>query len=335
MSDVLKKDSVYNQLRQTIRSGKLKPDDKLPGELQLANDYNISRVTLRSALQKLEQEKLIVKVNGKGTFVSKNIFNGRFLAISPSVADVTEPMQYILPGIKNRLAEMNIKLEVCSKKFVRNINPNEAGALFKKHEVRGVFLLGGFYNGDEPELNMLKASGLPILLPHAARQDRSVLDFAMMISDDRLAFGDGIRQLASQGHKRIGTIFNTHLLKWKGECRGFTVSEFLEFLKVNRLAAFPDLIKDADSSMESIFNAVKELMFGPNSPTAIMCFSDFYAIYVYEALRRLKITTPEQVSVMGYCGYPGGQLMSPALSTVDLMYENIGQMAADLMLRAD
>jgi len=65
-----------------------------------------------------------------------------------------------------------------------------------------------------------------------------------------------------------------------------------------------------------------------------MCFSDFYAIYVYEALNGLNIRIPEQVSVMGFCGYPGGQFMNPPLSTVDLMYENIGRDAAELMLRS-
>ena len=76
------------------------------------------------------------------------------------------------------------------------------------------------------------------------------------------------------------------------------------------------------------------MMSSPMPPTAIMCFSDFYAIHVYETLYELNIKIPEQVSVMGFCGYPGAQFMNPPLSTVDLMYEKIGRDAADLILRS-
>ena len=55
---------------------------------------------------------------------------------------------------------------------------------------------------------------------------------------------------------------------------------------------------------------------------------------MYETLYELNIKIPEQMSVMGFCGYPGAQFMNPPLSTVDLMYEKIGRDAADLILRS-
>ncbi len=334
MSEVLKKDFIYDQLRHTIQL-EMKSGDRLPGELQLAKTYNVSRVTLRSALQKLEQDKLIIKVNGKGTFVAKNLLGTRFLAIGAATSDITSPMQYILPGIKKRLAEADIELEQCPIHFFRSIDFQKAKKLFESHSIRGIFLLDNFYNGNEPELNILKASGLPVVLPHAKPNDRNVMDFAMMLSDDRLAFGDGVRELIRYGHRCIGTIFAKEILEKKKQCRGFSLEEYMEFLKLNGAAALPCLIKAAEYTREGIFTAVRDLMLGPAPPTAIMCFSDFYAIQVYEALKKLRIRIPEQVAVMGFCGYPGGQFMSPPLSTVDLGYENIGRMAAGLMLESD
>ena len=44
----------------------LKPGDKLPSESQLQKEYNMSRVTVRSAMEELTAEGYIIKVQGKG-----------------------------------------------------------------------------------------------------------------------------------------------------------------------------------------------------------------------------------------------------------------------------
>jgi DNA-binding LacI/PurR family transcriptional regulator len=62
-----------------------------------------------------------------------------------------------------------------------------------------------------------------------------------------------------------------------------------------------------------------------------MCFSDFYAIKIYESLKALSLKIPEHVSVMGICAYPGGHLLKPPLSTVDFEYEKIGEMAFEII----
>jgi GntR family transcriptional regulator, arabinose operon transcriptional repressor len=336
MSKILKKDFVYNQLREAIRSGVISANERLPGELELAKKYEVSRVTLRDALRKLEQDKLIIKINGKGTFVAENTSGKRFLAILPGGAvDISNPMQYIIPGIEKQLAKSGIELSTCSKEFMRNIDSRKAKLLFKEQAISGVFLMESNFIGNEPEINILETSGLPVILPHAYHSDRPLINFAIMLSDNRLAWGDGIRQLARQGHKRIGTIFGGNNSVSRIKYRDFTSKEYMEFLELNNLEAFPGLLKTSAPSYKNIFETVKEFMLGPKPPTAIMCYSDFYAIHVYAALEKLRIQIPEQVSVMGFCGYPGGEFMYPPLSTVDLMYENIGKMAADLMLKSD
>lgn len=334
MKEILKKDYIYNQLREAIRAGTMKPCERLSGETRLAQKFNVSRVTVREALDSLEQEKLIKRVQGKGTFVSENIRGADvcFLCIDGSENNPASPVKYIYPGIEKRLVESGIRLESCSMQFIRNISAEKAFSLFGKNSVQGIFLLESGFTGNEPEIEILKASGLPVILPHAQDGDRNIVDFAMMHTDYRLAFGDGMRRLTLQGHKKAGVIFGSKTL---GGMRGFTPEDFKEFLDLNGFDPADSLIKYAGYSKDAVNHAVRELMLGPVPPTAIICFSDFYAIYVYEALKELNIQIPEQVAVMGYCGYPGGQYMSPSLSTVDLMYENIGRMAADMMLKSD
>jgi GntR family transcriptional regulator len=62
---------VYSKIRDQIIAGTLVEGFSLPSERKLAQDLHISRVTLRMALELLEQEELLVRWHGSGTYVAK------------------------------------------------------------------------------------------------------------------------------------------------------------------------------------------------------------------------------------------------------------------------
>ncbi|CAN5439537.1 GntR family transcriptional regulator [soil metagenome] len=57
-------------LRQRILKGRFRPGDKLPGERELCNVLGVSRITVRLALDLLEEEKMLTRRHGSGTYVS-------------------------------------------------------------------------------------------------------------------------------------------------------------------------------------------------------------------------------------------------------------------------
>jgi GntR family transcriptional regulator len=58
-------------LKEQIESGVWLPGDPLPSEPQLARQFGVSRVVVRQALAILEDDRQIVRVRGRGTFVAK------------------------------------------------------------------------------------------------------------------------------------------------------------------------------------------------------------------------------------------------------------------------
>ncbi|MDE2334296.1 MAG: GntR family transcriptional regulator [Rhodospirillales bacterium] len=58
---------VYLLLRQQIVEGVWSPEVLMPGEHELAETNGVSRITIRRALQRLEQEKLVLRRRGAGT----------------------------------------------------------------------------------------------------------------------------------------------------------------------------------------------------------------------------------------------------------------------------
>lgn len=62
---------VRDALRRRILSGDFTPHTRIPSESQLTAIFAVSRITIRQALAELENDGLIFRVHGKGTFVSK------------------------------------------------------------------------------------------------------------------------------------------------------------------------------------------------------------------------------------------------------------------------
>ena len=65
---------LYKQLisiiKNDIHNGVYKAGDKIPSETELCQRYQVSRITVRNAINDLVEEELLFKTQGKGTFVS-------------------------------------------------------------------------------------------------------------------------------------------------------------------------------------------------------------------------------------------------------------------------
>lgn len=61
---------IHHLIRHRISIRTYLPGTQIPSEHELAAELHVSRVTLREALRELVREKLLVKVQGKGTFVA-------------------------------------------------------------------------------------------------------------------------------------------------------------------------------------------------------------------------------------------------------------------------
>ena len=60
-----------NKIIEFIEEQRIQSDEKLPSENELTDMLGVSRYTVREALALLEQDKLVYKIQGKGTFVKK------------------------------------------------------------------------------------------------------------------------------------------------------------------------------------------------------------------------------------------------------------------------
>ncbi|MDD9302895.1 MAG: FadR family transcriptional regulator [Desulfobacter sp.] len=89
-------DQVFDQVRELIYRGTLKPGEKLMPERDLAQAMDVSRTTIRDAIQRLAAMGLIVQKQGQGTFVK-------------SIDDTQNPL---VKAMETQEASLNDLLEV-------------------------------------------------------------------------------------------------------------------------------------------------------------------------------------------------------------------------------
>lgn len=135
-----KTDKVYEKLLLHIKEGVWKEGQKIYSERKLSELYQVSRVTVRTVISKLIEQKILEhKLNHSGTYVKKNIFfsvtdTPRFICVAidnktPAFATL------LLEGIHKSLSKTGIQIVYCNTFFdtdfsVRQIKQNlKQGAL--------------------------------------------------------------------------------------------------------------------------------------------------------------------------------------------------------------
>jgi GntR family transcriptional regulator len=85
---------LYQQIKalilQSLQAGEWKPGDAIPSEMDLAARFRVSQGTVRKAIDELSAENLVVRRQGKGTFVATHAeqhVQYRFLKLVPDSGD--------------------------------------------------------------------------------------------------------------------------------------------------------------------------------------------------------------------------------------------------------
>jgi DNA-binding LacI/PurR family transcriptional regulator len=333
ITSILKKDLIYSQLRDKIMSGEL--TGMLPRESVFAKELEVGKVTLRAALSRLQEESLVIRVNGRGTFVlsqdERKQRKKTILLVTTDTQDMSSPSQYIVPEVFQYAMQKGVRTECISYERLNVFSVEELNKYICRCNVCGILFFASSFTGNEPVITLLNTLGIPVVLPHARPGDNEVTGFATMFTDHALVMDAAIKYLVGLGHKKIAFIGNSysHLPYRTNSFR--QLSEIFEKYKCITLPEYFPLASYHDKNIEEkIYN----ILLLNNAPSAIILFSDFFAVYAYRAIKKAGKTIPGDISVLGLCGYPDADMVTPHLNTVDFQYSLIAQQAVDLLLNS-
>ena len=160
---------VVAWLKGQIAKGGLMPGDRLPTEAELGERFGISRQTVRQALGMLENEGIVERRRGSGTYVQENTGNAapdlsRRIGVMSTYID-----DYIFPGlsrgIERVLRKHNYAMQVTFT-YNRVEQERQALALYLDSTVDGIIIEPvkcALPNSNLAPYQQIKALGIPVL----------------------------------------------------------------------------------------------------------------------------------------------------------------------------
>ncbi|MCE5265550.1 MAG: GntR family transcriptional regulator [Deltaproteobacteria bacterium] len=194
--------SVKDEIVDSISRRELKPGDKLPSEYELAKKFGVSRMTLRESLRALEEEGLLARRQGVGTFVKARSHRIKsILDINYGVSEMITNMGF-RPGTQEHKVE-DVRADV---HLAKTLNIAESAKVITIERVRTADGIPVVYS-----LDMIPDSILPDT-EDIKKLDGSVYDYLeqkchviLSSSMARLFPTKAIRKLADKLNIKIGS----------------------------------------------------------------------------------------------------------------------------------
>ncbi|GAA3138551.1 LacI family DNA-binding transcriptional regulator [Planomonospora alba] len=193
-------------------------------------------------------------------------------------------------------------------------------------QVSGMVFAGGHYaEADAPHehYHRLRELGLPVVLVNAATEG---LDFPRVSTDDEVAVEQAFGHLRSLGHERIGMVLGPEdHMPSRRKLAAFQAEAGKAGLTVG-----PEDVARSLFSLEGSQAVTSRLV--RNGVTGIICAGDVLALGAVRAARRLGLSVPEDVSVVGFDDSAFMNCTNPPLTTVRQPIEALGRTAVTLLV---
>lgn len=129
---------LYVQLEQILKSrimtGELSPGDRIPSEKEIAETYGVSSITSRQAVLNLVQEGLLLRRQGKGTYVQgpkTNVKNIMTLNVSGGLDDV------VPEGLSSQKVKvLDVSRMSCTKRIASMLGAKEGEEVVRTRRTR-------------------------------------------------------------------------------------------------------------------------------------------------------------------------------------------------------
>jgi DNA-binding LacI/PurR family transcriptional regulator len=320
---------IARDLTAKIESGNLRPGDKLPSEIDLAEQYKVSRQTAHRAVHELKQRGLVQRQRRAGTMVSippaGRTKIGHVFLIVDHVYD--QPQSDLIRAISSVLAD-DYRIVLCD---VGDDDQIEASELRRAREqADGVLIYPLSRDRNTPLLQQILDEGLPLVcidrLPSGLTADA-------VLSTNYESTRLGMEQLIASGHRRIAFISgdNPHVSTIRDRHQAYldVLSEPCQDLE--RWFA-KELEQKPDRLVRATYDALFTMLHSQNPPTAIFCTQDCYAMGVFEALDQLN--PAERPVVLTFNDWPPMMLRQiPTTVRIVQQVSELGRLAAERLRR--
>ncbi|MHA6484875.1 substrate-binding domain-containing protein [Paenibacillus sp. strain BS8-2] len=326
---------IIDEIKSDILSGAYKAGEQIPTESALQEDYGVSRQTVRKAILELSNEGFLRSEKGSGTYVSSQYRSRSGGHATPRIIGVitTYISDYIFPsiirGIERRLNEDNYSLLLAS---TNNDIAQEKKALemMLSYGVDGLIVeptRSNVYNPNIAYYLSFKEQEVPFVMINAYYEE---LDVPFFCLDDVKSSYLATQELIAKGHTGIGLIAKMDDLQGKYRMKGY-----IKALGEAKLRFEPEHVLSFDTATKPALSAnlAQFLTDNRDGITALVCYNDEVGLEAVHACKRLGISIPDELSIIGQDNSYMAQNANIQLTTLTHPQEQMGSDAADWIIK--
>lgn len=327
---------VADWLKNEIYSGNYPGGVKIPGEEELCLKFSVSRQTARQAIKVLENQGLLYKVQGSGTYVTRKIQGPPLRSegkerrcigvIVNSTGDYLFP--FLIQGIHDALHQRGYGMQLflssqqilLEEQFLHTVlDGGVQGVIMEPVKSALPVINDGLYEKLTSQLPVVFTQ--PLHTPYPA---------SAVTVDDRWGGELLVKHLFDKGHRNIGAICKmdeqTGMRRYEGYMRALLNLK----LTVNneRVIWYTSETENeifAGEQGDRLWDKIKDC-------TAVVCHNDRVAFYLMRFLTDRGIRVPEDMAVTGFddTEYAG---MGKPITTIIHPKEMFGRKAAEIVLK--
>lgn len=301
----------------------------------IARELNITFSTVAKALNdhprikastKVAVREMAAKLNYQQNKLASSLKSGKtgIIGVLVPTLDVSF-FSSVVHGIESVMNENGYSILLFQSK---ELHAHEVSGIetFLQSRVEGIISSLALETSTFDHFKELKERGIPVLL-----FDRTVDEIGVpcVRIDDYRGGYMATEHLIKQGCKRIVHISTNQNIKiFKERLRGYK-----EALRDYNLPVDDDLIFYGDLSIELGMNCIQQLADNKVDYDGVFAFEDYTGLGVLKQLKKLNISIPDQVKLIGFANEAFGAHITPPLSTVDQQTVKMGEESARLFLK--
>lgn len=320
---------IKNDLQEKIMKEIYPVDSKIPSEMELTEQYDVSRHTIRQALSKLVVEGYLRTIQGSGNYVSDDYLKNS----SHTIGIVTSYLSnYIFPsiirGIEKELNAYNYSLMIAS---TQNNVENEQEILenMLERDLAGLIVEPTKSNLINSNINYyldIVHKDMPILMLHARYEE---LDIPYIAMDDFEAGKMATQHLIDLSHKKIAIITKTDDLQGKNRFKGYIAA-----LKNEKMTYQKNHVILYDTERKKELPAfIHKMLSDENPPNAVVCYNDEVAMILIEEIKKIGLKVPEDIAIVSHDdSFLSSSVSGMNLTSIEHPKERMGKEAAKWLI---
>lgn len=325
--------TIVEWVKDLIQKEQLTPGARFYSEKELCDIHNVSRQTVRQALMVLENQDVLRRKRGSGTFVKGigsvsggvSVRNCNVGVVSTYFSDYIFPS--IVTGIEKVLKNNSVGMQLS---ITHNQAFEESKALktMLEQDIRGLIIEPSKSALPNPNVELyerIKELHIPVVFFNAKYP---WADFPCVAMDDEAAGRIAAEHLIQLGHTKIGGAFAFDDIQGHKRYKGF-LSAFEKHgieLEEQNVVWFSTSEKKEFYTRE---DRIKDLL---ERVTAVVCYNDSHAVSLLELCKKWNVRVPDDLSVVGVDDSKLAKICEVPLTTVRHPHQVLGERVAQKVL---